>query len=330
MAAEQHSDPQAMIRLFTAYVPARAVYAAAKLGVVDAIGEGASGTAALAERLGVDAGALHRILRTLAGLGVLHQEADDRFSVTPLGATLGADSESSVRDYAILMHELIFDGFGEIVECVRTGRPVVEDLFAHLRANPDQAAVFHAGMSSRGRIENAAIIAAYDFARYGTVVDVGGGNGAFLSAVLETCELVSAVLFDQPSAIEAAKSAHGDPLPRCELVAGDFFQSVPPGGDAYVLKRVLFDFSDNQAVEILGNCRAAMAEPGRLLIIEPLIGEANVTSPAYTYDLTFLVWLHGRVRTMAEYASLLDRAGFRLERTVPTNSDVSVVEAVAR
>ncbi len=160
MAAEQLSDPQAMIRLFTAYVPARAVYAAAKLGVVDSIGEGASSAAALGERLGVDAGALHRILRTLAGLGVLRQEADDRFSVTSLGATLSADSENSVRDYAILMHEMIFDGFGKIVECVGTGRPVVEDMFAHLKSNPDQAAAFHAGMSSRGRIENAAIIAA--------------------------------------------------------------------------------------------------------------------------------------------------------------------------
>ena len=128
MAAEQLSDPQAMIRLFTAYVPARAVYAAAKLGVVDAIGDGASGATALAERLAVDAGALHRILRTLAGLGVLRQDADDRFSVTPLGATLGVGAENSVRDYAILMHEMIFDGFGKIVECVRTGQPVAEFL----------------------------------------------------------------------------------------------------------------------------------------------------------------------------------------------------------
>ncbi len=261
---------------------------------------------------------------------MLRQDADDRFSVTPLGATLGVGAENSVRDYAILMHEMIFDGFGKIVECVRTGQPVVEDMFAQLKANPDQASAFHAGMSSRGRIENAAIIAAYDFAQCGTVVDIGGGNGAFLSAVLEACESVSAVLFDQPSAIEAARAAHGGSLPRCELVAGDFFQSVPAGGEVYVLKRVLFDFSDDQAVEILAKCRTAMAESGRLLIIEPLIGEANVASPAYTYDLTFLVWLLGRVLTVAEYVTLLDRAGFRFQRVVPTNSDVSVVEAVVR
>jgi len=328
MVSEQLSDPQAIIRLFTAYIPARAVYAAAKLGVVDVIGEGASSAAALAERLGVDAVALYRILRTLAGLGVLRQEVDDRFSVTPLGATLGADAENSVRDYAILMHEMIFDGFGKIVECVRTGRPVVEDLFAQFKTNPDQAAAFHAGMSSRGRIENAAIIAAYDFARFSTVVDVGGGSGSFLSAVLEACEPVSGVLFDQPSAIEAARGARGGPLPRCELVAGDFFRSVPAGGEVYVLKRVLFDFSDNQVAEILANCRTATAESGRLLIIEPLIGEANVMTPAYAYDLTFLVWLHGRVRTLDEHARLLDRAGFRIERVVPTNSDLSVVEAI--
>jgi hypothetical protein len=158
-------------------------------------------------------------------------------------------------------------------------------------------------------------------------VDVGGGNGGFLSAVLASYEQVSAVLVDQPSAIEAARAGRGGPLPRCQLVARDFFEGIPPAGDTYVLKRILFDWTDEKALQILQNCRRAMHGDARLLIIEPLIGPRNEPCPAHLFDMTFLVMLHGRLRTVEEYSGLLNKSGFNLQRVVPTESDVSIVEA---
>jgi len=264
----------------------------------------------------------------LAGLGVLRQDDNDRFFVTPFGETLRKDSPQSVRDYAIYSHEIVYDTFKDMVDCVRTGKPVIDDYFAFLRANPDKEAVFHAGMSNRGRIETAAVLGASSFSQSKLVVDVGGGNGGFLSAILACNDQLSGMLVDQPSAIEAAKAGRGGPLPRCQLIAQDFFDGVPPGGDTYVLKRILFDWTDEEALRILTNCRRAMNSDARLLIIEPLIGPPNEQCPAHLFDMTFLVMLHGRLRTADEYSRLLGQTGFRLQRVIPTASDVSILEAL--
>jgi hypothetical protein len=327
MEFENQTLAHSMVRLFMGYIPTRVIYAAAKLGLADHIGDNGATAQDLAAKLKVDPAALHRLMRVLAGLGVLRQGDDDRFYVTPFGETLCKDSPQSVRDYAIYSHEFVYDAFRSVTECVRTGRPAIDDFFSFLRADPEREAIFHAGMSNRGRIESAAILDAYKFSHPQTVVDVGGGNGGFLSAILASYEEISAVLLDQPSAIEAAKAGRGGPLPRCKLVAGDFFQDVPPGGDTYVLKRVLFDWTDEQALRILKNCRRTMNGDARLLIVEPLIGPPNEPCPAHLFDMTFLVMLHGRLRTVEEYSGLLDRAGFRLQRAIPTESDVSIVEA---
>jgi O-methyltransferase domain len=270
---------------------------------------------------------LYRVMRVLAGLGVLRQDDNDRFYVTAFGDTLRKDSPQSVRDYAIYSHEIVYDSFKGIADSVRTGEPVIDDYFAFLRANPDKEAVFHAGMSNRGRIETAAVLEAFNLSQSKLVVDVGGGNGGFLSIILASNDHLSGMLFDQASAIEAAKAARGGPLPRCELVAGDFFDDVPSGGDTYVLKRILFDWTDEEAVRILKNCRRAMNSGARLLIIEPLIGPPNEQCSAHLFDMTFLVMMHGRLRTGEEYSGLLCQAGFRLQRVIPTESDVSIVEA---
>jgi ubiquinone/menaquinone biosynthesis C-methylase UbiE len=327
MEFENQTLAHSMVRLFMGYIPTRVIYAAAKLELADHIGADGATAQDLAAELKVDPGALYRLMRVLAGLGVLRQDAGDRFYVTPFGETLRKDSPQSVCDYAIYSHEFVYDAFRSITECVRTGRPAIEDFFSFLRADPEGEAIFHAGMSNRGRIETAAILDAYKFSQPQTVVDVGGGNGGFSSAILASYEEISAVLLDQPSAIEAAKAARGGPLPRCKLVAGNFFENVPSGGDTYVLKRVLFDWTDEQALRILKNCRRAMNGVARLLIVEPLIGPPNEPCPAHLFDMTFLVMLHGRLRTMEEYSGLLDRAAFRLRRVVPTESDVSIVEA---
>jgi len=260
-----------MIELFTRYIPTRVIYIAAKLGLADQISDNGANAQDLAAKLNVHPDALYRVMRVLAGLGVLRQDENDRFFVTPFGDTLRQNSAQSVRDYAIYSHEFIYERFGKIMDSVRTGEPVIGDFFANLHAHPEQEAIFLAGSGNKSRIETAAIISAYDFSQCGRVIDVGGGNGSFLSGVLTACEELSAVLFDQSAAIEVAKAGRGGPLPRCEFVAGSFFEFVPSGGDTYILKRVLDDWPDEKVLQILANCRKAMSGDARLLIIEPLM-----------------------------------------------------------
>jgi len=329
MTIEDTTPGQSMIRLCMGYIPSRVIYAAAKLELVDHIGKDGANAQDLAQRLNLDTAALYRVMRVLAGLGVLHQDDNNRFLVTPFGETLRKDSPQSVREYAIYNHEIVYDNFKDIADSVRSGKPVIDDFFSFLRANTDKEAVFHAGMSNRGSIETAAVLDAYKFPDSSTVADVGGGNGGFLSATLTANAHLSAILFDQPSAIEAAKAGRGGPLPRCKFVAGDFFDSVPPGGDTYVLKRVLFDWTDDEACKILRNCRRAMTNDAHLLIIEPLIGKPNQPSAAHLYDMTFLVMLHGRLRTAEQYAALLGPAGFQTDTIIATDSEVSVLVASA-
>jgi hypothetical protein len=327
MAVKNQMLGQSMIRLFMGYIPTRVIYVAAKLELADRVGDNGASAQELAQKLNVHPEALYRLMRVLAGLGVLYQDENDRFFVTPFGETLRKASPQSVRDYAIYSHEFVYEAFRGIMDSIRSGKPVIDDLFGFLRANPEQEAIFHAGMSNRGRIETAAVLEAYRFSESQTVVDVGGGNGGFLSAILARNDHLSGMLFDQASAIEAAKAKRGGPLPRCKLVAGDFFDTVPSGGDTYVLKRVLFDWTDEEAVSILSNCRRAMNKDARLLIIEPLIGPPNEQSPAHLYDMTFLVILHGRLRSSDEYSNLLGQAGFRVDRIIPTESEVFILEA---
>jgi hypothetical protein len=319
-----------MIELFNRYIPTRVIYVAAKLGLADYIGAEGAKAEDLAGKLSVHPDALYRVMRVLAGLGALRQDEDERFFVTPFGDTLRQDSPQSVRDYAIYSHESTYERVGKIMDSVRTGEPVIGDYFAQLRANPEQQAIFLAGSGNKSRVETAAIIAAYDFSQCGRIVDVGGGNGSFLAGVLNACDQVSGLLFDQNAAIEAAKAGRAGPLPRCEFIAGNFFEEVPSGGDTYILKRILDDWPDEKVLQILQNCRAAMPSKCRLLIIEPLMGPPNKLAPGHLADMNFLVTFKGgRIRTEQEHSNLLRQAGFQLQKYISTESEVSVLEAFA-
>lgn len=320
---------QAMIQLFSSYIPTRVIYVAAKLGLADHIGDDGAVAQDLAAKLNVHPDALYRVMRVLAGLGVLRQDKDERFFVTDFGDTLRRQSPQSVRDYAIYSHESTYERVGKIMDSVRTGEPVIGDYFTQLHANPEEQAFFLAGSGNKSRVETVAIIAAYDFSQCGRIVDVGGGNGSFLSGVLNTCNQVSGVLFDQDAAIEAAKLGRGGPLPRCKFVAGNFFDAVPSGGETYILKRILDDWPDERVVQILQNCRTAMERTTRLLIIEPLMGPPNELCPGHLADINFLVTFKGgRIRTEKEHADLLRQTGFRLHRCVPTTSEPTILEVL--
>ena len=323
----RQSHAQEMINMIMGYIPARTIYVAAKLGLADHIDDDGANAQDLARSLNVHPDALYRVMRTLASLGVMHQ-AEDKFFVTQFGETLRKDLRQSVRDYVIYSHEFIYERFGRIMHSVRTGKPTIEDFFENLRANPEQEAIFLAGSGNKSRIETAAILKAYDFTGCGTVVDVGGGSGAFLSELLAFSDRVSGVLFDQKSAIEAAIAGRSGSLPRCEFVAGDFFTTVPSSGDTYILKRIIDDWPDEKVIRILKNCREAMQSGTRLLIIEPLMGLPNEPSPGHLADMNFLVTFSGgRIRTEEEHSKLLRQTGFRLQKCTPTESEVSVLEA---
>lgn len=327
------SASQEMIRLFMGFIPARAIYVAAKLGIADELQKAPRSAEELASRLGVNSDALFRILRTLSGIGVFHQDEQDRFSLTPLGETLCSDSPQSVRDYALLYHsEYLYESFKDMSDSVEDGKPVFDKrygkpIFPYMRENPEMGAVLQAGLGARTRIETGAAIEAYDFSICHRVVDVGGGNGSFLSAIVTAYDHVTGILFDQEPAIEAAKSGRGGPLPRCDLVVGDFFENVPKGADTYVVKLVFNDWNDEQCIRILKNIRAAVADNGRLLIVEALVGTPNQPSLSHFTDLTYLVVTTGRVRTKNHFESLLKMAGFRLDREIKTASQLSYLEA---
>ena len=290
---------QSVNRLYMSFITARAVYVAAKLGLADSIGADGAIAQDLAARHDADPNALFRLLRLLAGLGVLRQGEDDRFFLTPVGETLRADSPQSMRDYAIFAHEILYEGLQGMEHSVRTGQPGFETVFGEslykfLQEHPEKGKLFHTAMGQRDHIETAAILDAYDFSPCKRIVDVGGGNGAFLSSILARYENVSGVLFEQGPAIEAAKTGAGGPLPRCDFVEGDFFESIPSGADTYVVKRVFHNWSDEATTQILGNVKAAMDVPGRLLIIEPMIGRANEPDPAHVVDMIMLVLTSGK------------------------------------
>ena len=316
------------------------IHAAATLGVADLLHSGPKSCHELATSLRVDAEALYRVLRALASLGIFEETDSRRFALTAMAQPLRSDVPGSLRASALLYGDRWWwQACGELLHSVRTGQPAFDHvhgkaLFAYLDDAADAAATFNDHQTSMTQQDAAAVIGAYDFSEYATVVDVGGGHGALTAAILKACPQTTAVLFDQPAVIEGAKQrlrAEGV-ADRCECIAGDFFESVPEGGDAYVLKDIVHDWDDDRAMAILRNCRRVMAHAPvvtrRVLLVEKVIPPGNVPFPGKLTDITMLLVAGGRERTVKEYEALLTGAGLAIARIVPTSSPASVIEAV--
>jgi hypothetical protein len=290
----------------------------------------------LARATCADAPSLHRVLRALASLGVFTEVAYGRFGSTPLAERLRTDAPGSFRIMPIYLGEELYRVLGHLLDVVRAGEPVFADLygmdyFAYLAHNPAAGQTFNAAMTALGAVaETAAVVDAYDFAGPGTVVDVGGGHGDLLAAILEANPGVRGVLFDLPTVIEPMRPATAvSPLAACaDLIGGDFFAAVPAGGDVYVLKRIIHDWDDERCLAILRNCREAMSSSGRLLIIEDALPDGDAPSPGKLVDVVLMCILPGRERTTEEYRSLLETAGFTLARVIPTASPMAILEAL--
>lgn len=317
-------DPaQRLMHLMDGYLTTQLLYIAAVLRIDEVLATGAATGVEIAEAVGADADVLPRVLRGLVAEGVLDQDEQGRFSLTDLGAAL-----DGLRGAALVRGDLYFQSASSMLDAVRHGdvafdRTYGKPFFDHLVGHPEHAAAFEASMAGRSAQEARDVVAAYDFADLRTVVDVGGGRGILLATVLRQHPNLRGVLIDQPSVADAARRHFADAglSERADYVAGDFFIEVPPGGDAYLLSRVLHDWSDADAVRILRACRRAIPAHGRLLIIDALLpGRAADRPAAVRMDLHMLLLFGSRERTESEFESLLTEAGFTLRRVIATTS----------
>jgi SAM-dependent methyltransferase len=328
-----------LFRMVTGYYLSRAVHVAAELGIADALRDGPLDHGTLAARTATHAPSLRRVLRLLVGAGVLGEEADGRFALTPVGACLRSDVPGSMRAVALLFGGNTQQAWSELRHSVRTGEPAFPrvfgaDAFDYLERHPDDAATFDAAMAGFTRMIAGAVAASYDFAPFGTVMDVSGGNGMLLEGVLTTHCKLRGILFDLPHVAERARARLHDVglADRCAVAGGDFFAAVPEGADACLLKHVIHDWDDDRAAAILRNCHRALGPKGVLLLIEgvypPRIDASDAGLAAAANDVNMLVCTGGRQRSAQAFRDLYQAAGFRLTRIVPTPARVSVIEGV--
>ena len=335
-AKDEHAPAAALLRIATGSWLSQCVYVVAKLGIADLLLECPSSADTLGSRTGLNAGALHRVLRALSSVGVFQEDGDRRFHLTPIAACLCTNAPESLRAFAVMLGEQEhWRAWGEILYSVTTGKPAFEHVFGvqrfeYFADHPEDSRIFTDAMTSRAAAENAAIISAYDFSEIGRVIDVGGGHGSLLEAILAVTSRTRCVLFDLANVVPLAleRAVRTNHAPRYEVVAGSFFDAVPAGAEAYVLKKVIQDWDDEHAVAILKNCRAAMPHSGRLILIEPLVPPGNAPSFNKLLDLLLLVWTPGgRVRTEDEHRKLLAAAKLKIERVIATRSWLTIIEA---
>ncbi len=324
---------QALTRLLMGQVVAQAIAVAADLAVADLLVDGPRGGKDLAAATGTDPLALARLLRALAGVGVFAEVEPGRFGLTPPADCLREDRPDSGRPAAILYGEEYRRALDGLLWSVRTGAPAFDQIhglpfFAYLGQRPEVGARFDRNMAGRHGARNAAVAAAYDFSSIARLVEVGGGEGQLLRAVLGAYAGPRGVLFDLPAVIERARRQAG-PVggDRLDFDAGDMFEGVTAGADGYLLASVLHDWDDERALAILRNVRRAIAPGGRLLLVEEVLPGGTEPSPARLLDLLMLVLPGGRERTIDEFRGLLAGAGFALTGVVPTGAGASVIEA---
>jgi O-methyltransferase domain/Dimerisation domain len=335
MSSPQPAHVQ-VIQMATAFWASRAVYAAARLGLADFLADGPRTAAVLAEATGMHVQSLYRLMRTLASLGLLSSDEARRFALTPLGASLRTGAPGMARPTVLAMAgDWMWQAWSEILHSIETGGTGMEQawgqpLFEYLEKHPEEAKHFGEAMWGFHESEPPAVAAAYDFTGIRTLIDVGGGIGHLMTAVLAANPELRGILYDLPHVVpEARKHLESKGMAaRCEVRAGDFFATVPAGGDAYMLSRVIHDWDEQRCIELLHRCHRAMGPEGRLLLVETVLPPGDAPHPGKLLDLQMLVAPGGMERTANEYAALLAQASFRMTHVVPTASPVSIVEAV--
>jgi hypothetical protein len=330
--------PVELVQMLFGFAASRAIGVTAELGIADLLKDGPKTAEELAQRTNVHARSLYRVLRACASIGVFSEDSENKFSLTPLAEPLLSDVPGSLKAFAeFITSDWVYQMWTGLPYSVKTGEPAFEKVFGmhvfdYFLNNKEAAKIFNEAMTSNTKFSNAAVVNGYDFSSLSKLVDVGGGHGFLLASILGKYPNLKGVLFDTPAVVAGAETLLADHgiRERCEIVGGNFFESIPGGADAYILKHVIHDWNDEECVTILRNCQKAMKEDGKVLIIEEIILEGNEPSPGKFVDLQMLVVASGCERTEKEYRQLLDKAGFELSRIVPTMSPFSVIECICK
>jgi ubiquinone/menaquinone biosynthesis C-methylase UbiE len=335
--AAQPLPPEAFLtQLAFGALMTQALYVAAKLGLADLLAAGPKSVSEMAAATDTHERALHRILRSLAGVGVFRESDPEVFELTPLAGPLRSDAPSSLRNGMIFMgEEWHWRVWGDLLYSVRTGKPGWGrihggEVFDYFAVNPEHAEIFNRAMTDMSMATAPAIVEAYDFSGIRTLADIAGGHGYLLAQVLKAHPGMKGILFDMQSVISGADAVleREGVQGRVEKLSGDFFASVPAGADAYIMKHIIHDWDDQRARKILRNIREVLPPDGKVLIVEAVVPEGNEPHYSKLLDLEMLSSPGGLERTAREYRELLAASGLRLTRIVPTTIPFSIVEAV--
>ena len=324
--------PEAIMQqMIVGFWVSRAIYAAAKYQLPDLLKDGPKTSDELAAASGAHAPSVYRLLRALASAGLVEEHEGRRFSTTPVFATLESGRPGTMRYFAMAeLGQEHYSAWEEFPHSIATGEMAFthkfkQEVWEYYAQNAEHAGIFNNSMTSLTQWAIGAVIAAYDFTPYRKIIDVGGGHGAFLEAVLGVNLEARGVLFDAPPVIAGVQ-----PHPRYSAAAGDFFKAVPEGGDLYMMKWIIHDWNDEQSVRILSNIRKVMAPGAKVILVEAVLEPPPGNPMKNFFDLNMMVMTGGSERTEAEYGSLYDRAGLTVTRFVPTDSPFSIVEGVAK
>jgi len=328
---------QAMMQLMAGFWISRAVHAAAVLGLADLL-ESPRTANQLAIDTGMHSRSMYRLMRALASVGVFRERDDGRFESTPLSDTLKSAGDGSLRYTAISELGLTHYGpWGELLQSLKNGKPSFDAVFGMpifdwFARNPDRSEIFNRSMSELTALVEPAVLDAYDFSGLGTIVDVGGGHGSLLAGILQKHPSLRGIVFDAPEVVAGTpeKLRAAGVADRCTTASGDFFASVVPGGDTYIMKHIIHDWDDDKCRTILTHCRSVMKPGSKILVVDQVLPGRNEPSLGKFSDLIMMVMPGGQERTEDEFRTLLESAGFTFSRVVPTRSIVSVVEGVAK
>jgi O-methyltransferase domain/Dimerisation domain len=323
------TSQEKMFGLISGFWIARSIYLAAKLGIADRIDDTPKSIEQLAAATETDPRSLYRLMRALASVDIFTEVSDRCFALTPLAVTIKSDSPGSMR-YAALaqMGEEHSLGWGNGLHSLKTGEIAFDTaagmpVWDYYDRHPEAGQIFSRSMTDLGNQASQAVATTYDFSKFNTIVDVGGAHGNLISEIVRSYPHLTGILFDLSEVI--ANVSLDDNI---QPIAGNFFESVPSGGDAYLMRWIVHDWDDEKSLMILKNCHQAMPDRGKLLLVESIIPPDNVPSPAKFIDLIMLMMTGGQERTEAEYRSLLQLSGFELTRVIPTPSMFSIIEAV--
>lgn len=334
-SSKREMMPREQLRqIATGFVLSRSVAVAAELKIADTLKNESKTALEIAEELKLNKDSLYRFLRFLSCNGVFSENTNEQFSLTPLSEIMVSDASGSMHAYLdMLADDPPWDSVGNMIHTIKTGEPSFqykygEGFFDYMAKHPDSNARFNAGMSSFSSPDNLSIINAYDFSRYNLVVDIGGGQGSFLASILSEYTEINGVLYDQPEIVsnpieEITKKLSA----RCKILGGDFFSSVPNGGDIYILKLILHDWGDAEAIRILRNCSSVVPVNGKVLVIDGVMLGGNEYDPHKQLDISMMLIFGGRERSRREFMKLFEQAGLRITQIIPTLSRLSIIES---